>query len=147
MALAGSQMLARCWVEKRRAQITAGVFWALSYLTKAVAFPLAIGICLAVASIKCLVGTARPRLILHSLAVTLLAFLQASLDHKLAIVPAPNSRNQPRSHLVFVPHHFGDEMRVHSPQTLRDATEKVHVQPAGRELEDVLESALVHARE
>src|SRR3954447_10210901 len=38
-------------------------------------------------------------------------------------------------------------MRVDVPQAIRDATEEIHVHPTGRELKDVLETALVDARE
>ncbi len=75
MALALSQMLTPRWIENRRTQIAVGVLWALAYFAKAVAFPLAIGVCLAVAGIKCLVGSAQPKQAFRSLVVTLLAFM------------------------------------------------------------------------
>ncbi len=75
MLLALAQMLSPRWLDSRPAQIATGVGWAFAYFAKAVAFPLALGICLAVAGIKCVVGTAQPQRIFRSLALTLLVFI------------------------------------------------------------------------
>ena len=44
----------------------------------------------------------------------------------------------------FVAHDFSNEMRVHAPHTFGDRTQEVHVQPAGREFQDVLESLFLN---
>ena len=44
----------------------------------------------------------------------------------------------------FVAHDFGNEMRVHAAHAFGDRTQKVHVQPAGREFQDVLESLFLN---
>ncbi len=74
MALSLALMIGPRWTEHRPTQIAAGVCWAFAYFAKAVAFPLAIGICLAVFGIKWVLGKSQPKPPFRSLAVTLLPF-------------------------------------------------------------------------
>ncbi len=74
MALALSQMLAPRWIEHRPKQIMAGIGWAFAFFAKAVAFPLAIGICLLMAVLKGALRQARTTQVCRSVAVTLLTF-------------------------------------------------------------------------
>ena len=44
-------------------------------------------------------------------------------------------------------HHFADEMRIHGAQPLGNRVQKIHVQTAGSELENVLESRFIDCPE
>jgi hypothetical protein len=74
ICLAVAQMASNKWIEKRNAQIAAGVFWGLAYFAKPVAFPLAIIISSVIAALWA-IGHENKKNILRSLAITLIAFL------------------------------------------------------------------------
>lgn len=78
MCMAISQMLSRQWVESRSTQVAVGALWGATYLAKAVAFPLAFLIGMAITSLWVIGRLQARREVLQSFAITLLGFLSVA---------------------------------------------------------------------
>jgi len=78
MCIAMSRMLTPRWLESRSLQATAGVFWGIAYLAKAVAFPLAFIISGAIALLWLIGRWCDRKIIARSLTTTLVAFLSVA---------------------------------------------------------------------
>ncbi len=74
MCIAISKMFSTQWLESRTTQVTAGLLWGAAYLTKAVAFPLAILVGSAISVLWMIGRSPDRRTVWHSLAVTLITF-------------------------------------------------------------------------
>lgn len=68
------ELAGKNWVEGNQGPLRAGVWWALAYLTKAVAFPLAFGVTLLLGALHLAARTANPRTVVRALGITLGAF-------------------------------------------------------------------------
>jgi hypothetical protein len=75
MALAISHMMRPQWPQSRPMQFTAGMLWGTAYLAKSVAFVLAFGVGGSLAGLWMISRRSRPKIVLHSLGMTLLGFL------------------------------------------------------------------------
>jgi len=74
LCFAVGQMASTKWIENRKAQVTAGVFWGIAYFAKAAAFPLAIIISSIITALWA-IGHENKKAILRSLAITMIVFL------------------------------------------------------------------------
>ncbi len=78
LCLAIGKMVSLRWLANRRTQVTAGLFWAMAYLAKAIAFPLAFITSGVIAVFWGMGQKAKKRIILRSLGTTMLAFLSVA---------------------------------------------------------------------
>jgi hypothetical protein len=75
MALAISQMMRPQWMQNRPTQFAAGMLWGTAYLTKSVAFPVALGLGSSIAGLWVICRLSSLKTVLRSLGITGLGFV------------------------------------------------------------------------